>query len=63
MVQRKRTADNADEFEEAWNDHIKTLYALQNSLPEEDLQDFEKTVEELEKFVEKASEHSFKTQD
>lgn len=59
MVEPKTTADNAEEFKNAWDGHINQLYKLGQSIPDEELEDFMEAVENVEDFVDVAADHTF----
>jgi len=53
------TADDAQEFKEKWGGHINQIYKLGHSLPEEDVEEFMQTVEQIEEYLDLAAEHTF----
>lgn len=63
MVEPKSTADDAEEYEQRWNEHIKQLYKLGHSLPDDEVEDFLDAVEDVKEFVPLAAEHTFSADD
>lgn len=59
MVEPKTTADGADEYEQKWNEYVEQLYKLGHSLPDDELEDFLETVDELKEYIEVAAENTY----